>query len=76
MILSFHLSHFISLILQTATSGNPDNTEVASTGALFDTGILGPGQTSEDIAISAEAGTYDYYCTLHPYMKGQLTIED
>jgi nitrite reductase (NO-forming) len=60
----------------TATSGNPDNIEVASTGVLFDTGILGPGQTSEDIAISAEAGTYDYYCTLHPYMKGQLTIED
>ena len=59
----------------TATSGNPDNGE-ATTGTLFDTGILGPGQSSEEIRINADAGTYDYYCTLHPYMKGQLTIED
>jgi plastocyanin len=59
----------------TATSGNPDNKE-APTGTLFDTGILGPGQTSEEIRINADAGTYDYYCTLHPYMKGQLTIQE
>jgi nitrite reductase (NO-forming) len=59
----------------TATSGNPDNGEAAP-GTLFDTGILGPGQSSEGITINAAAGTYDYYCTLHPYMKGQLTIEE
>ena len=59
----------------TATSGNPDNEEV-QTGTLFDTGILGPGQSSEEIRINADAGTYDYYCTLHPYMRGQLTIEE
>ncbi len=58
----------------TATSGNPQNGE-ASTGATFDTGIIGPGQTSKEITISSDAGIYDYYCTLHPYMKGQLTIE-
>jgi plastocyanin len=57
----------------TATSGNPDNRE-APTGAIFDTGILGPGQSSEEIRINSNAETYDYYCTLHPYMKGQLTI--
>ena len=59
----------------TATSGNPDNGQ-AQTGALFDTGILGPGRSSEAITIPADAGTYDYYCTLHPYMKGQLAIEE
>ena len=59
----------------TATSGNPESGE-ASTGAVFDTGIIGPGQTSKEITINADAGTYDYYCTLHPYMKGQLTIEE
>jgi nitrite reductase (NO-forming) len=59
----------------TATSGNPDNRE-ARTGVIFDTGILGPGHRSEEIRINADPGTYDYYCTLHPYMKGQLTIEE
>jgi nitrite reductase (NO-forming) len=60
----------------TATSGNPDNGEEAPPGALFDTGILGPGQDSEAITINADTGLYDYYCTLHPYMKGQLTIQN
>lgn len=59
----------------TATSGNPESGE-APTGAVFDTGIIGPRQSSKEIAINADAGTYDYYCTLHPYMKGQLTIEE
>ena len=38
-------------------------------------GIIAPGQASEEITINADTGTYDYYCTLHPFMKGQLTIE-
>jgi plastocyanin len=59
----------------TATSGNPDNRE-ASTEAIFDTGIIGPGQSSKEITINSNAGTYEYYCTLHPYMKGQLTIQE
>jgi len=57
----------------TATSGNPDNGE-AQTGTLFDTDILGAGQSSEEIRINADTETYDYYCTLHPYMKGRLKI--
>jgi hypothetical protein len=49
---------------------------VASTGAIFDSGIIGPGQASKEITINADTGRYDYYCTLHPFMKGQLTIEE
>jgi plastocyanin len=59
----------------TSTSGNPDNQE-APPGTLFDTGILGPGQRSEAITIDTDAEIYDYYCTLHPYMKGQMTIQN
>jgi plastocyanin len=59
----------------TATSDNPQNGE-APTGAIFDSGIIGPGQASKGITINADAGAYDYYCTLHPYMRGQLTIEE
>ncbi|HKH86142.1 MAG TPA: multicopper oxidase domain-containing protein [Nitrososphaera sp.] len=62
-------------IPHTATSGNPGNGE-APTEAIFDTGIIGPGQSSEEITINADTGTYDYYCNLHPYMKGQLMIEE
>jgi plastocyanin len=58
----------------TATSGNPQRGG-ASAGAIFDTGIIGPRQTSKEITISSDDGTYDYYRALHPYMKGQLTIE-
>jgi plastocyanin len=61
-------------LAHTATSGNPDNRELP-TGELFDTGILGPGQRNEVITISADAGTHDYYCALHPYMRWQLMIE-
>ena len=60
----------------TATSGNLDNQEAAPPGTLFDTGILGPGQRSESITIDTDVGIYDYYCTLHPYMKGQMTIQN
>jgi len=59
----------------TATSGNPQNGE-ASTGAIFDSGIIGSRQASKEIPINADTGTYDYYCTLHPFMKGQLTLEE
>src|SRR5215213_4585178 len=59
----------------TATSGNPQNGE-APTGAIFDSGIIGPRQASKEIPINADTGTYDYYCTLHPFMKGQLTLEE
>jgi len=58
----------------TATADSSENAQVP-TEAGFDTGILGPGQSSEEITISADPGTYDYYCTLHPFMKGQLTIQ-
>src|SRR5215203_5240806 len=59
----------------TASSGNPQNGE-APTGAIFDSGIIGPRQASKEIPIDADTGTYDYYCTLHPFMKGQLTLEE
>jgi hypothetical protein len=59
-----------------ATSGNPDKREV-QTETLLTIGILGPRKSSEEIRIdAADAGRYDYYFTLTPFMKGQLMIED
>lgn len=50
--------------------------DYVTTISIVNTGILSPRQGSEAITISADAGTYDYYCTLHPYMRGQLTVEE
>ncbi|MDH3677885.1 MAG: cupredoxin domain-containing protein [Nitrosopumilus sp.] len=40
---------------------------------LFDSGYLDPGQPfSIDFD---EKGTFDYFCTLHPWMKGKVIVE-
>ena len=40
---------------------------------LFDSGYLDP---SEFYTLTFdEVGTYDYFCTLHPWMKGQVIVE-
>jgi len=52
----------------SVTSGFYDN----PTG-LFDSRYLDPG---ESFTFSFEdIGTYDYFCTLHPWMKGQVIVE-
>lgn len=53
----------------TATSGNPES----GSDDVFDTGIIGPANSAK-VIVDFGAGTYDYYCTLHPYMKGKLTV--
>ena len=39
----------------------------------FDTGILMMGQESKDITLD-EAGTINYFCTVHPFMQGTITV--
>jgi len=55
--------------MHTVTSGNPD------TGAdgVFDSDILSAGDTFE--FTFTDAGTYDYYCILHPWMIGTVNVE-
>lgn len=40
--------------------------------AAFDTGDLKRGE-SKEVKV-AEAGTYDYECTIHDYMKGKIEV--
>ena len=56
---------------------NDDTVEhtVTATGPgkpAFDSGTVGKGQTFRYVAKTT--GTYDYICTLHPYMKGQVIV--
>ncbi len=52
----------------TITSGNYDIPT-----DLFDSGHLDPFE-SYTLTFD-EIGTYDYFCTLHPWMKGQVIVE-
>lgn len=56
-----HTAHMV-------VSGNP------STGptGLFNSGWIVPGRM---FSIVGQQGTYEYYCALHPHMKGQLNIK-
>ena len=55
--------------MHTATSGNPDD----GSDGVFDSDILSAGDTYE--FTFADAGSYDYYCILHPWMIGTVNVE-
>jgi|AntDryMetagUQ255_1029468.scaffolds.fasta_scaffold13358_1 plastocyanin len=52
----------------TATSGQPPGAD-----GVFDTGNLTKGE-SKRVTVS-EAGTFAYYCQLHPFMKGTVIVK-
>jgi plastocyanin len=58
--------------LHTATSGNPDT---AVPDGKFDTGIVGPNQPSGPVTMPTQPGDYIYFCTLHPFLVGTVTVQ-
>jgi len=40
---------------------------------IFDSGYLDPEESFT--FVFENVGTYDYFCTLHPWMKGQVIVE-
>lgn len=54
----------------TVTSGSPSDN---NTGTVFDSDMIGPGGTYSFIFISS--GTYDYFCSIHPWMTGEVIVE-
>ena len=55
--------------IHTATSGQ----DVTPDGK-FDTSFVPPGQSSKPIAMPTQPGQYPYFCTLHPWMTGTVTV--
>lgn len=53
----------------TVTSGEPSGSD---TGKIFDSGEIGPGATYSFIFMSP--GSYNYFCTIHPWMTGQIIV--
>jgi LPXTG-motif cell wall-anchored protein len=56
----------------TVHVGDTGPTDHTATGAGFDTGILRKGQSGSHTFTSA--GTFSYHCSLHPFMKGTVTV--
>jgi nitrite reductase (NO-forming) len=57
--------------LHTVTSGSPESGN-SGTGTEFDSSYLAAGKTFQHQF--GTSGTFDYYCTLHPYMKGKVVV--
>lgn len=53
----------------TVTSGNPTD----GPDGTFDSGLLGPGKSFTYKFM--ESGTFDYYCTVHPWMIGTVNVK-
>jgi amicyanin len=55
--------------LHTVYSGSP----TANSGELFKSDFMAKGKTFSHTFDTA--GTFDYYCTLHPFMMGQVVVK-
>jgi plastocyanin len=55
--------------LHTATSGSPGGINL---GAEFDSDYVAAGKTFEHTF--NKTGAYDYFCTLHPFMTGEIRV--
>jgi len=57
----------------TVTSGT--GPEDAESGSQFDTSIIDAGATAQVDTASLATGDYPYYCSVHPYMLGTMTVQ-
>lgn len=57
----------------SATSGA--GFDDADYGSLFDSGMLEPGKEYSVAASELGAGEHPYFCIVHPYMKGTVTVK-
>ena len=57
----------------TVTSGK-DATD-PNMGKLFDTSIINAGDSGQIVTTGMKPGEYPFHCSVHPYMKGTLTVQ-
>jgi len=57
----------------TATSGTGPSDP--NKGKIFDTGIILGGESAKISLAKVDPGQYDYFCIVHPYMTGKITVE-
>ena len=71
----------VSVMKETTVLWN-NNDEVAHTvtssldfGDTFDSGLIDAGSTFQIDTTGLEADTYEYFCIVHPWMIGSVTVE-
>lgn len=47
----------------------------ADYGKLFDSGFMEPGKSFSVPAAKVGAGAHDYFCQIHPFMTGTVTVQ-
>jgi plastocyanin len=57
----------------TVTNGK-DATD-PTMGKLFDTSIINAGDSADVVTADLKPGEYPYFCAVHPYMTGSLTVQ-
>ena len=57
------------------TVTNGESGSDLNSGKIFDTSIINGGDSAEIDTFNIDAGTYPFYCMVHPYMIGILTVE-
>lgn len=57
------------------TVTNGESATDPNSAKIFDTSIIMGGESAELETSNVDAGTYPYYCSVHPYMKGSLIVE-
>jgi plastocyanin len=57
------------------TVTNGESGSDPNSGKLFDTSIINGGDSAEIDTATVDAGAHPYYCMVHPYMTGTLTVE-
>ena len=53
-------------------NSDASHTITSNNGAFASSGTIGQGQTFS--TTFATAGTFSYHCSIHPYMKGTITV--
>src|SRR5215216_2036365 len=56
----------------TVTSGT--GASDPNSAQLFDTSLINGGESATVSLAQVEPGQYDYYCMIHPYMTGKITV--
>ena len=57
------------------TVTNGESATDQNSAKIFDSGMIMGGESAEIDTSNVDAGTYPYYCSVHPYMKGSLIVE-